>query len=115
MAKCPYCDYETPEPDDGNPGVRAWQEVAHMNLNHPDIIRERLEKSGLGRIPLTTLRARIDYGTTEAKIAQGHIGIKVWINQGDYLEDDANASNAQTGQVSKKPARQGPRRGQQGQ
>jgi len=75
----------------------------------------RLEKSGLGRIPLQTLRAKIDYGTAEAKIAQGHIGIKVWINQGDYLEDDSNASNAQTGQVSKKPARKGPRRREPGQ
>ena len=48
----------------------------------------RLEKQGLGRIPLTTLRARIDYGFTEAWIAQGHIGIKVWINNGDYLTEE---------------------------
>jgi small subunit ribosomal protein S3 len=75
----------------------------------------RLEKSGLGRIPLQTLRAKIDYGTAEAKIAQGHIGIKVWINQGDYLEDDSNASNAQASQVSKKPARKGSRRRESGQ
>jgi small subunit ribosomal protein S3 len=72
----------------------------------------RLEKSGMGRIPLTTLRAKIDYGTAEAKIAQGHIGIKVWINQGDYLEDASNATDAKAGQVPKKPARQGPRAGQ---
>jgi small subunit ribosomal protein S3 len=75
----------------------------------------RLEKAGLGRIPLQTLRAKIDYGTAEAKIAQGHIGIKVWINQGDYLEDAANASDAQTRKVPKKPARQGPRPSQPGQ
>jgi hypothetical protein len=47
MAKCPYCPYETPEPDDGDPGVRGWQEVGHMNAEHPDIIRQRLEKYGL--------------------------------------------------------------------
>jgi hypothetical protein len=47
MNKCPYCDYHTPEPEDGDAYVRGWQEVAHMNTEHPDIIRERLEKAGI--------------------------------------------------------------------
>jgi len=42
----------------------------------------RREKQIAGSIPLSTLRAKIDYGFAEAKIAQGHIGIQVWINQG---------------------------------
>ncbi len=46
----------------------------------------RNEKAVAGSIPLSTLRARIEYGFTEAKTAQGHIGIKVWINTGDYLD-----------------------------
>ena len=42
-------------------------------------------ESGMaGSIPLSTLRAKVEYGFTEAKTAQGHIGIKVWINNGDY-------------------------------
>ena len=45
----------------------------------------RNEKGMAGSIPLSTLRARIEYGFAEAKTAQGHIGIKVWINNGDYL------------------------------
>jgi small subunit ribosomal protein S3 len=54
------------------------------------------------------LRARIDYGFTEAATAQGNIGIKVWINNGDYLsEETGDAAHAQAGKVSKKPA--GPR------
>jgi small subunit ribosomal protein S3 len=67
----------------------------------------RCETANLGSIPLSTLRAKIDYGFTEAKTAQGHIGIKVWINNGDFLDDegDANAANAQKSKVSKKPAR----------
>lgn len=66
----------------------------------------RSEKASSGSIPLSTLRARIDYGFAEAKTAQGHIGIKVWVNQGDYLErDDSNANDAQAGQVSKNPKR----------
>ena len=47
MARCPYCTYETLEPDDGDPGIRGWQEVAHMQLEHPDIIKDRLERYGI--------------------------------------------------------------------
>jgi small subunit ribosomal protein S3 len=71
----------------------------------------RTEKGMAGSIPLSTLRARVEYGFTEAKTAQGHIGIKVWINNGDYLnpEEDSDAANAQAGKVPKKPTRQGKR------
>lgn len=69
----------------------------------------RLEKSGVGRVPLSTLRAKIDYGFAEALIPQGHIGIKVWINNGDYLEDSTRGNDAQARQVSQKPAGQGSR------
>ncbi|MGL6196259.1 MAG: 30S ribosomal protein S3 [Thermoguttaceae bacterium] len=65
----------------------------------------RCEKQISGSIPLSTLRAKIDYGFAEAKIAQGHIGIQVWINQGDYSEDDKDGANAQTSQASKNPKR----------
>ena len=51
----------------------------------------RREKSIAGSIPLSTLRAKIDYGFAEAMIAQGHIGIQVWINQGMYDEDQPMA------------------------
>jgi small subunit ribosomal protein S3 len=69
----------------------------------------RLEKSGVGRVPLSTLRAKIDYGFAEALIPQGHIGIKVWINNGDYLEDSNRGHDAQARQVPKKPTGQGSR------
>ena len=60
-----------------------------------------------GSIPLSTLRARIEYGFAEASTAQGNIGIKVWINNGDYLDEEPDhAAHAQAGKVSKKPARQ---------
>ena len=64
----------------------------------------RREKQISGSIPLSTLRAKIDYGFTEAKTAQGHIGVQVWINQGTY-EDDTNGADAQTGQAPKKPTK----------
>jgi|SRR5579884_991295 len=71
----------------------------------------RQETSMLGSIPLSTLRARVEFGFAEASTAQGNIGIKVWINNGDYLdpEEASDAANAQAGKVPKKPTRQGKR------
>jgi len=51
----------------------------------------RNEKAMQGSIPLSTLRAKVEYGFAEAKTAQGHIGVKVWINNGDYLEPEPEA------------------------
>ena len=66
----------------------------------------RTEAAAAGSVPLSTLRAKIDYGFAEAKTAQGHIGIKVWVNQGDYLKMEAgDGPDAQAGQVPKKPKR----------
>ena len=64
----------------------------------------RREKQISGSIPLSTLRAKIDYGFVEAKTAQGHIGVQVWINQGMY-EDDSDGVDAEEGQAPKKPKR----------
>ncbi|MBE9580982.1 MAG: 30S ribosomal protein S3 [Proteobacteria bacterium] len=41
-----------------------------------------------GRIPLHTLRADIDYGFTEARTTYGVIGVKVWIFNGEILEQE---------------------------
>jgi small subunit ribosomal protein S3 len=65
----------------------------------------RREKQIAGSIPLSTLRAKVDYGFAEALIAQGHIGVQVWINQGMYNEDDNDGADAKTGQAPKKPKR----------
>lgn len=64
----------------------------------------RCEKANAGSLPLSTLRARIDYGFTEAKTAQGNIGVQVWINQGVY-EEPTDGADAQEGQTPKKPKR----------
>jgi small subunit ribosomal protein S3 len=65
----------------------------------------RREKQIAGAMPLSTLRAKIDYGFAESKIAQGHIGVQVWINQGLYQEGDTDGADAKTGQAPKKPKR----------
>jgi len=64
----------------------------------------RCEKSIAGSMPLSTLRAKIDYGFCEAPTAQGHIGVQVWVNQGMY-EENGDAADAQEGQTPKKPKR----------
>lgn len=39
-----------------------------------------------GRVPLHTLRAKIDYGFAEAYTTYGIIGVKVWIFKGEILQ-----------------------------
>ena len=64
----------------------------------------RREKASRGSIPLSTLRRHIDYGFAQAKTAQGIIGVKVWIDLGDYSEEN-NGSDAQAGQAPQAPKR----------
>jgi len=72
----------------------------------------RCEKSMQGSIPLSTLRAKVDYGFTEASTAQGNIGIKVWVNNGDYLSEETTDNQAPS---PARRRRRGPRRdGEQG-
>jgi small subunit ribosomal protein S3 len=72
----------------------------------------RCEKSARGSIPLTTLRAKVDYGFTEASTAQGNIGIKVWVNNGDYLSEETTDTQAP---APARRRRRGPRRDGEGQ
>ncbi|KPK47906.1 MAG: 30S ribosomal protein S3 [Dehalococcoidia bacterium SM23_28_2] len=41
----------------------------------------------VGRVPLHTLKADIDYGTAEAHTTLGRIGVKVWIYKGDIVRE----------------------------
>jgi small subunit ribosomal protein S3 len=75
----------------------------------------RTESAMLGSIPLSTLRARIEYGFAEAGTAQGNIGIKVWINNGDYLDSEeasepASSQGAPSGRGGRRPGGRHPRR-----
>jgi small subunit ribosomal protein S3 len=69
----------------------------------------RQEKVLIGSVPLSTLRAKISYGFTEAMTAQGHIGIKVWVNQGFYDMETTDGANAEAGQVPQKSKRKSKR------
>lgn len=43
----------------------------------------RTEKYRAGKVPLSTLRADIDYALSEAQTTYGTIGVKVWIYHGE--------------------------------
>jgi small subunit ribosomal protein S3 len=45
----------------------------------------RTEHYSEGNVPLSTLRADIDYGFGEADTTYGKIGVKVWIYKGEVL------------------------------
>ena len=48
----------------------------------------RNESAIVGRVPLHTLRANIDYGFAEALTTYGIIGVKVWIYKGELMAKD---------------------------
>ena len=54
-------------------------------LNGAEIARTEWYREG--RVPLHTLRADIDYGTSEALTTYGIIGVKVWVYRGEINED----------------------------
>jgi small subunit ribosomal protein S3 len=43
----------------------------------------RTEKYSRGKVPLSTLRANIDYAKTPALTRSGYVGVKVWIYRGE--------------------------------
>lgn len=65
-------------------GVLGIKVMVGGRLDGAEIARSEWynEKS----VPLHTLRADIDYGTSEALTTYGIIGIKVWIYRGDILK-----------------------------
>ncbi|MBI4139247.1 30S ribosomal protein S3 [Candidatus Uhrbacteria bacterium] len=58
-------------------------------LNGAEIARR--EWLGWGKIPLTNLRADIDFAQETAHTMAGAIGVKVWIYRGDIFEQDRMA------------------------
>ena len=64
-----------------------------------------------GRVPLHTLRAKIDYGTAVAHTTMGACGVKVWIYQGEKLPGQPVPNMALEG-TSRPRRRNNERRGQ---
>lgn len=53
----------------------------------------RRDREVVGKVPLQTLRADIDFATSEALTTYGLIGIKVWIYRGDVIPPPARTIN----------------------
>ena len=53
----------------------------------------RKESYKVGKVPLQTIKADVDYGFTEAHTQAGLIGIKVWIYKGDIIVGKGKKSN----------------------
>ena len=71
-------------------GAKGVKVVVSGRLGGTDIART--EKYNEGSVPLHTLRADIDYATSEAETTYGICGIKVWINKGEILDKDPMSS-----------------------
>ncbi len=59
-----------------------------------------------GRVPLHTLRAKVDFGTAEAKTTMGAIGVKVWVYHGDevpYREQETERARARATARARSP------------
>jgi small subunit ribosomal protein S3 len=106
-------------------GALGIKIMSSGRLNGIEIARTEWYREG--RVPLHTLRADIDYGTSEAKTTYGVIGVKVWVYKGDTLgrsdqpaaaeprSDDERRPrgprrDARPGAPSDRPARTGARR-----
>ena len=61
-----------------------------------------------GRVPLHTLRAKIDYGFAEAHTTYGIIGVKVWIFKGEVLTKGIPAEAKE--EKKERPRKRAPRR-----
>jgi small subunit ribosomal protein S3 len=62
-------------------GAKGIKLEINGRLGGAEMAREAKEREG--RVPLSTLRSNVDYGTAEAKTTWGIIGVKVWIYKGD--------------------------------
>ena len=65
-----------------------------------------------GRVPLHTLRAKVDFGTAEAKTTFGRIGVKVWIYHGDevpHREQESERALARAHARAARPPERGSR------
>lgn len=77
-------------------GAQGIKIMSSGRLNGIEIARTEWYREG--RVPLHTLRAEVDYATSEAKTTYGIIGVKVWVFKGEQLETrgrNVSSSNAQ--------------------
>ena len=78
-------------------GALGVKVMVSGRLGGREMARTEFELSGT--VPLQTLDADIDYGFTEARTAQGRIGVKAWIHRRDTLSDTADMLAGRVGRT----------------
>lgn len=73
-------------------GAQGIKIMSAGRLNGIEIARTEWYREG--RVPLHTLRADLDYGTSEAKTTYGVIGIKVWVFKGEVIGRNEHSGGA---------------------
>lgn len=73
--------------------------MASGRLNGVDIARSEWYREG--RVPLHTLKANVEYATSEALTTYGIIGIKVWIYRGDFNTTSKKYEKAESTEVKR--------------
>ena len=86
-------------------GAQGIKIMSSGRLNGADIARTEWYREG--RVPLHTLRADIDYGTSEALTTYGIIGVKVWVFKG---ETNLRGAEAQQSPEAQEEPRRAPGR-----
>ena len=84
-------------------GAQGIKIMSSGRLNGAEIARREWYREG--RVPLHTLRADIDYGTSEAKTTYGVIGIKVWVFKGETMARNELPAAAPEAAASDEPTR----------
>jgi len=84
-------------------GAQGIKVMSAGRLNGAEIARSEWYREG--RVPLHTLRANIDYATSEALTTYGIIGIKVWVYKGDMLDRNEQPEVVEPAADDRKPRR----------
>ena len=81
-------------------GAKGIKTKVSGRLGGADIARS--EGYSEGTTPLHTIRADIDYATSEADTTFGKIGVKVWIYKGEILKEKKSKGGKEDGTNTKK-------------
>jgi len=88
-------------------GAQGIKIMSSGRLNGAEIARREWYREG--RVPLHTLRADIDYATSDALTTYGIIGVKVWVFKGEILNRNeqsvATSDAALADEQARKPRR----------
>ena len=84
-------------------GAQGIKVMSAGRLNGAEIARSEWYREG--RVPLHTLRANIDYATSEALTTYGIIGIKVWVYKGEMLANNEQPEAVDPASDDRKPRR----------